>query len=212
MKYFVGIYRLVIAFLCLAWTSVAWTTPSYWVYFTYETNFLLGLVMLWAGAASLIDGKQPPAWLKGILTLYILITGLVAFFVLPPANPATAKYVFGVMTNVILHKAVPIMAVIDFVLFDAHRRFKWHYIFSWLLYFPFYLAFVLIRAHLWPHSGPEAHGNPYPYGFIDLTKITWGQLGINIVEYIIIFAVLGLVLFLIDRALPKKPLIGAARG
>lgn len=209
MKYFVGIYRLVIAFLCLAWTSVAWSTTSYWTYFTYQTNFVLGLVMLWAGMASLIDGKQPPAWLKGVLTLYILITGIIAATLLPPADPATAKYVFGVMTNVILHRVVPIMATIDFILFDAHRRFKWHYIFSWLIYFPFYLAFVLIRAALWPHSGPEPGGVPYPYGFINLKQIGAGQLTINVVLCLIFFAVLGLVLFLIDKILPAEPLIGA---
>ncbi|WEV66068.1 Pr6Pr family membrane protein [Bifidobacterium sp. ESL0764] len=212
MKYFVGIYRLIIAFLCLAWTSVAWGEPSYWVYFTYETNFLLGLVMLWAGVACLIDGKQPPAWLKGILTLYILITGIVAATLLPPANPLTSKYVFGIMTNVILHKAAPILATIDFILFDAHKRFKWHYVLTWLIYFPFYLAFVLIRAQLWPHSGPEAHGNPYPYGFIDVNKIGWNQMWINIVFCIIGFAILGLVLFLIDKVMPKKPLIGTVRN
>ncbi|WEV41777.1 Pr6Pr family membrane protein [Bifidobacterium sp. ESL0682] len=212
MKYFVGIYRLIIAFLCLAWTSVAWGEPSYWVYFTYETNFLLGLVMLWAGIACLIDGKQPPAWLKGVLTLYILITGIVAATLLPPADPATAKYVFGIVTNRILHQVVPIMAAIDFILFDSHRRFQWHYVLTWLIYFPFYLAFVLIRAQLWPHSGPEAGGNPYPYGFIDVSKIGWNQMWINIVFCIIGFAILGLVLFVIDRILPKKPLIGSVRS
>ncbi|KFF31463.1 putative membrane protein [Bifidobacterium bombi DSM 19703] len=208
MKYFVSVYRFVIAFLCLAWTSVAWTTTSYWVYFTYQSNFVLGLVMLWAAIALLIDGNQPPAWLKGVLTLYIMVTGIIATVLLPPPNPATAKYVFGIVTNLILHKVVPIMASVDFLLFDPHRRFKWHYVFSWLIYFPLYLAFILIRAALWPHSGPEPHGNPYPYGFIDLPKIGLEQLVVNCAGCVVFFIVLGLLLFLIDRILPSKPLVG----
>lgn len=211
MKYAVGIYRLVIALLCLTWTSIAWGEPSDWVYFTYETNFLLGLVMLWAGIACLIDGKQPPAWLKGVLTLYIIITGLVAIFLLPPADSDTIKYVFGIETGNILHWTTPILAVLDFIFFDAHRRFKWSYTLTWLIYFPFYLAFVLIRAQLWPHSGPEKGGNPYPYGFIDVSRIGWGQMGVNIAFCIVGFAILGLILVVVDHILPKKPLIGSVR-
>jgi hypothetical protein len=207
MKYVVGVYRLFIAFLCLAWTSVAWGEPSYWVFFTYQANFILGLVMAWAGIACLIDGKQPPAWLKGVLTLYILITGIVGAFLLPPGDPAKVKYVFGIVTGTILHKVVPVLALVDFVLFDAHRRFKWHYVFSWLVYFPIYLAFVLIRAGLWPNAGPADDGSSYPYGFIDLAKIGWRQFGINIAMYLASFAVLAFVLFLLDRVLPKKPLV-----
>ncbi|KFI45063.1 hypothetical protein GA0061078_0874 [Bifidobacterium bohemicum] len=207
MKYAVGIYRLLIAFLCLAWTSVAWGEPDYWVFFTYQTNFVLGLVMAWAGIARLIDGKQPPAWLKGVLTLYILITGIVGAFILPPGDPAKAKYVFGVVTAPVLHKVVPVLALLDFVLFDAHRRFKWHYVFSWLIYFPIYIAFVLIRAGLWPNAGPADDGSSYPYGFIDVSKIGWRQFGVNIVTYLAAFAVLAFVVFLVDRALPKKPLL-----
>jgi multisubunit Na+/H+ antiporter MnhE subunit len=207
MRFIAGLWRFATAFVCFAATSVAFQFTDHWTYFTYQTGFVLGIIMLWSGAANLIQGQQPPAWLKGCITLYIVITGLVAWFLLPPPNPATSKFVFGVMTNILLHRVVPIMAVIDFILFDEHRRFQWHYIFSWLGYFPFYLAFVLIRAQLWPHSGPEAGGNPYPYAFVDLKNLGWAQLGVNIVGMLIFFVFLGLAIFLIDRILPKKPLL-----
>ena len=103
-----------------------------------------------------------------------------------------------------VHVITPIMAVVDFILFDPHRRFKWHYVLTWLIYFPIYLAFVLVRAAIWPHSGPEDGGNPYPYAFIDLGKLGWGQLTVNIAACLVSFFILGLVLFLIDRILPPK--------
>ncbi|MDY3125652.1 Pr6Pr family membrane protein [Bifidobacterium mongoliense] len=208
MRYVVGLWRLATAFVCLASVSVAWHAVNYWVFFTFQTGLLLGFVMLWAGAASLLDGRQPPAWLKGCVTLFIIVTGLVAWLILPPDDPATAKYVFGIMTNILLHRVAPIMAVIDFLLFDKHRRIGWTYPLTWLLYFPVYLAFVLIRGWLWPHSGPRAGDDPYPYGFIDPTQISWEQLAINCVGMLAGFAILGLVIFLIDRILPAKPLVG----
>ncbi|MCI1664457.1 MAG: Pr6Pr family membrane protein [Bifidobacterium crudilactis] len=164
MRFLAALYRFVIAFFCFAGTYEAWLSGigNRWVFFTVQTNVLLGVVMLWAGAATLLKGIQPPAWIKGALTLNIIVTGLVAWFVLPPSDPATTAFAFGVMTTTMAHIIVPIMASVDFLVFDPHRRFPWHYTLSWLIYFPFYLAFVLIRAQIWPHSGPGASGNPYP--------------------------------------------------
>lgn len=211
MRYLVAIYRFLIAFFCLAGTHEAWLLGigNKWVYFTFQTNMALGLVMLWAGAATLLKGIQPPAWLKGCLTLYILITGLVAMVVLG-INSSPYLLVMGIRTTYMIHAIAPVMALVDFLLFDPHRRFKWHYVLTWLIYFPLYLAFVLVRAAIWPHSGPEPGGNPYPYAFIDLGRLGWGQMTVNIAEYLVVFFVLGLVLFLIDRILPARTVLTAS--
>lgn len=211
MRYLVAIYRFLIAFFCLAGTHEAWLLGigNKWVYFTFQTNMALGLVMLWAGAATLLKGIQPPAWLKGCLTLYILITGLVAMVVLG-INSSPYLLVMGIRTTYMIHAIAPVMALVDFLLFDPHRRFKWHYVLTWLIYFPLYLAFVLVRAAIWPHSGPEPGGNPYPYAFIDLSRLGWGQMTVNIAEYLVVFFVLGLVLFLIDRILPARTVLTAS--
>lgn len=203
----------------LAGFSIAGTLEFWWmhnttklVYFTFQTNLLLAFVMIWAGCATLLDGIQPPAWLKGLVTLNIIITGLVAWLVLPPTDPNTAVFLFGMMTATMVHVISPIMATVDFVLFDEHRRFPWHYALSWLIYFPVYLIFVLVRAHIAPHSGPGNGGNPYPYGFIDLQALGWTQLGINIVVYLAIFALLAGLLVGIDHILPQAtPLTATAR-
>lgn len=210
MRFVAGVFRLAIAFFAIAGTYPTWTgaRPWDWVYFTNQSNMVLGFVMLWAGAASLIKGVQPPAWLKGCITLYIAITGLVAWLVLPPAvmGPSTA-YVLGIPAPTMVHVIAPIMAVADFVLFDEHRRFAWHYTLSWLLYFPVYLALVLIRAAVFTDQ-PLSSGEMYPYSFVDLATLGWARLGENVVTYLAVFFVLGLVLFLIDKILPKRPLLG----
>ena len=201
MRFIVALWRFAIAGFCFVGTYEAWSKPQFWVYFTFQTGFVLGIVMLWSGAATLLKGIQPPAWLKGCLTVYAIVTALVAFFLTPPDDPAYVPQVIGIMTNTMLHKIAPIMAVIDFVLFDPHRRFRWHYMFSWLAYFPAYLVFVLARAAIWPGSGPAAGGSPYPYDFINLDALGCGKLAIA-------FFVISLVVWLLDRALPSKALLG----
>ena len=208
MRFVAGLWRLAIAALCFVGTYEAWHRPELWVYFTFQTGFALGFVMLWAGAASLLKGIQPPAWLKGCLTMYAVITALVALLLMPPDDPNYVPQVLGIMTNTMLHRIAPIMAVIDFLLFDPHRRFRWHYCASWLIYLPVWLAFVMIRAAIWPHSGPAAGGNPYPYAFIDPYALGWARFGTNVLELAVGFAFVALVLFIVDKIEPSRPLLG----
>lgn len=208
MRFIAGLWRLAIAGLCFVGTYEAWQRPELWVYFTFQTGAILGFVMLWAGAASILKGIQPPAWLKGAVTLYAVITAIVAFALMPPDDPNYVPQVLGIMTNTMLHRIAPIMAAVDFLLFDPHRRFRWTYLFSWLVYLPVWLAFIVIRALIWPHAGPAAGGNPYPYAFIDANALGWTQFAINCVELAAGCFILGLILFIIDRIEPAKPLLG----
>jgi hypothetical protein len=208
MRFIVALWRLAIAAFCFVGTYEAWSRPQYWVYFTFQAGFVLGVVMLWAGASSLLKGIQPPAWLKGGVTVYAVVTALVAFLLMPPDDPAYVPQVIGIMTNTMLHKIAPIMAVIDFIFFDPHRRFRWHYMLSWLAYFPVYLGFVLIRAAIWPHSGPAAGGSSYPYGFLDLKALGWQSFGVSCGKLAVGFLAVSLAVWLIDRILPPKPVLG----
>lgn len=208
MRFIAGLWRLAIAAMCFVGTHEAWSRPEFWTYFTFQAGFALGFVMLWAGAASILKGVEPPAWLKGCVTLYAVVTAVVAFVAMPPDDSAYVPQVLGLMTNTWLHRVAPVMAVVDFVLFDGHRRFQWHYMFSWLIYFPVYLAFVLVRAALFPTAGPAAGNSPYPYAFIDLNALGWAQFGVNCGKLAVGFLVLSLVVFVIDRVLPSKPLLG----
>ena len=187
MRFVAGIWRLAIVALCVMGTSEAWTQPNRWVYFTFQTGALVGFVMLWAAAASLVHGVQPPAWLKGAATTYAIVVALVAFTMLPPDDPRTVPQIMGIMTNTMLHRIVPAMVVLDFLLFDEHRRLKASYPLLWLIYPPLYLTFVLVRAWWWPHAGPGAGGSPYPYDFLNLPAVGWAQFGIACLKVLAAF-------------------------
>ena len=206
MRFVAGIWRLAIVALCVMGTSEAWTQPNRWVYFTFQTGALVGFVMLWAGAASLVRGVQPPAWLKGAATTYAIVVALVAFTMLPPDDPRYVPQIMGIMTNTMLHRIVPAMVVLDFLLFDEHRRLKASYPLLWLIYPPLYLTFVLVRAWWWPHAGPGAGGSPYSYDFLNLPAVGWAQFGIACLKVLAAFLASGAVVCLVDRALPEHPL------
>lgn len=206
MRFVAGIWRLAIVALCVMGTSEAWTQPNRWVYFTFQTGALVGFVMLWAGAASLVRGVQPPAWLKGAATTYAIVVALVAFTMLPPDDPRYVPQIMGIMTNTMLRRIVPAMVVLDFLLFDEHRRLKASYPLLWLIYPPLYLTFVLVRAWWWPHAGPGAGGSPYPYDFLNLPAVGWAQFGIACLKVLAAFLASGAVVCLVDRALPEHPL------
>ncbi|WP_033376749.1 Pr6Pr family membrane protein [Alloscardovia criceti] len=211
MTFIVAIFRFLTAAFALAGTSQTWMfgQSQNLVYFTHQTNLLIAITFIWAGFASILRGVQPPAWLKGGLTLNIIITGLVAWLVLPPADPATETYIWGMASTTMVHIIVPIMASIDFLLFDEHRRFSWSYALTWLIYFPVYLAFVLVRALVFHATGPASDGSPYPYGFINLDKLGLNQFVINCGIYLGLFFVLALIIVIVDKALPQRtPLTG----
>jgi hypothetical protein len=207
----VFLYRLVVAFFALTGTFVTWTgqMPDNWFFFTHEMNFLAGLIFVWAAFATLLDGVQPPAWLKSGVTMALIVVGVVANTILPAPDLATKPHYFGIPEPWILHIIVPVLVVVDWFLADRHRRLKWHYSLSWLIYFLVYFAVILVRAHFFPTAGLLSPTDPYPYGFIDLTQHTPMTVATNAVLCLAAFFVLGLLLWAIDRLLPAKPLIDA---
>lgn len=54
MRFIVALWRFAIAGFCFVGTYEAWSKPQFWVYFTFQTGFVLGIVMLWSGAATLL--------------------------------------------------------------------------------------------------------------------------------------------------------------
>ena len=214
MNVVVAVFRLAVALLALVATHEIWFEGdlSGLTFFTNQAGIMLAVVMIWGALASLRQAgviperwriHQPPAWLKGAVTLFLAITGLISHFVLDPPDPTLTPTFLGLTSAQIEHQITPVLAVIDFVLFDGHKRLRWSHAFWWLTYLYAYAAFALIRAELL--ATPD-----YPYSFIDLGELGWGGVLTNIAIYSVGFLVLGLVFVAIDRALRRRALIGTA--
>ena len=202
MNVVVALFRFALVYLALMGTRDIWLHGEIdgLLYFTNQSGILLAVVMTWAGVASLLRKPQPPAWLKGGVTLFLAITGLVATFVLDPEAAGTPALTLGLTAGQIEHQLNPVLAFVDFLLLDPHRRMRWRYAWWWLTYLLAYVTFTTIRGTVWDLD--------YPYGFIDLDAHGWGGLLLNVVVYGTGFTLLGLLIVLIARRMPRSALLG----
>lgn len=164
-------------------------------YFTIQSNVGYGIFAGWAVFRAWRGHLWTPPVLKGAVTLYVVITGLVYHLVL--TNPASGFAVtFGHRTlaeaigNQLLHTVVPLLAVLDWLVFDARGRYRWRYPLYWLAFPLGYLAFALIR-------GLIVHRYPYP--FIDVRELGYRGVTISSAVLAVAFWILGLLFVLIDR-------------
>jgi hypothetical protein len=210
MTVVVGLYRLALAAITLValfWrpsTGLHLTVEDY-VYFTNQSNLLMALVMLWGAAAAFSRRPDPPTWVFGAVTLFLLITGLVSYLILDPSPPGEEVVALGLTKAEIVHRLTPIATTLHFVLMVPHRRLRVRTAAWWLLYPVAYCAFSTVRGVLSP-------GSDYPYGFVDVSEIGYGGLLLNVLVYGVGFFVLGLVVVGADRLLPARALLGRSDG
>ncbi|WP_165824400.1 Pr6Pr family membrane protein [Micromonospora globispora] len=175
-------------------------------YFTIQSNVAVGLFAGYAAWRAWQDRPEPPSPLKGAVTLYITITGVVYHLVL--ANPASPfamtqpDRAFGeALGNQFLHTVVPLLAVADWTLFDQRGRLRPRYA-AWWLAFPLgYLGFALVR-------GLIVHRYPYP--FIDAGQLGYAGVGLSSLFFAFAFWLLGLVFVGVDRGLARRTAPSAA--
>ncbi|MDO4182199.1 MAG: Pr6Pr family membrane protein [Coriobacteriia bacterium] len=197
------------------------------VFFHYFTN-LSGLLLVFYLVADLIAvaacGKQGEAasvtlarpllpGLKHAITLSIMVTGLVGHFMLFD-KLFEGGFLHGEL--VVLHYMIPIMFLLDWLLFDEKGTMTWKGPIGWLgiplLYFAGVIAVVQLTGlglgMDWAAAsaaGTAVVGqvSRYPYFFIDLDALGIGGVALYVVVLLAVFAALGYVLVLIDRLMAK---------
>lgn len=135
--------------------------------------------------------------LKGGIITGLLANILLYIFILKPDLGTGALPMAG---NLLVHFIVPIMVLLDWILFDPKGRFYPSDPVVWLLLPYFYYAYVLIRSNV-SAMYFDSMGYSYPYSFIDADTIGWNQVLINIAIMSVIFPVIGYILFGVDKLL-----------
>ncbi|NUW46591.1 Pr6Pr family membrane protein [Nonomuraea rhodomycinica] len=187
----------VVGIVCLA---TAIRTP--WVYFTAQSNVLLVLYYGWR-----LLGGQGPAGLKGAVTLYLTITGLVAHFYLTGGGDPLLLLDRGPrgMGNLLLHYVTPLMAVTDWLVWDRDRRPSWAAPLGWLAFPLVYAAFVLVRAP----SLPPGTRRRYVYPFLDVGRLGWDGFAVAAAVLAACFVVTGYALLVLHRLAGRRSVAGA---
>ncbi|QBI52405.1 Pr6Pr family membrane protein [Streptomonospora litoralis] len=205
----IGLYRAAVALVAVTGIAMELGRAESlrpFVYFTIQSNSVLAVCFAFAAWSAWRGRGGLPAWLKGAITLYILITGLVFNFVLADAPTQAPAANAGQFVDVpwwyvdssdLLHAVAPIMAAADFVLFDRHRRMRPHYAVVWLAYPLAYAVFTTVRGALFQQTA-------YPYFFVDVSLLGYAGLLRSVLIYGAAFSLLGAVLVVADRLLGAK--------
>ncbi len=135
-------------------------SANFFSYFTYESAILSSVVLMLYGL-----GQQEVArsrwgdWFRGAAVVYMATTGIVYQLLLADLRPddGTASQWW---VNLIVHQALPIAMVLDWLIDPPRIRLVFRRAIIWLAYPLAFLVYSLIRGEFvgW-----------YPYGFIDPT-------------------------------------------
>ena len=178
---------------------------DFYVHFTNLSNYLcIGVVVaeLVQTAKKKVDSYVSTApFLKFIGVLAILLTFLVFNFLLagqPDRDPQANWRVASITFHVIL----PIMYVLDWILFYEHKKIRWFYPIASVVFPLLYVVFVYIRAAILGFN-PDA---PYIYPYFFLNLETQGVAGVA--KWVVIlfmgFIALGYIFYGIDKLIKSK--------
>ncbi|MFR9799569.1 Pr6Pr family membrane protein [Streptomyces sp. MS06] len=171
------------------------------VYFTVQSNVIafgyFGAAVYWMLKRNSTEAPAPR--LRGAVTLYLLITALVAHFVLnhganplPGLGPGPDR--LANWSTFFLHYITPVLVMIDWLVLRPRNASHLRDVPLWLAFPLTYAAVTLARAAMFPHFP-----NKYPYFFLDADKHGYGWVGLQVLQLTVGFTALALLVVALDR-------------
>ena len=145
---------------------------------------------------------------KFMCNILILVTCLV-YNILLAKNEHTVFTYFTTPSNLLNHLILPIMFVLDWVLFYEHGKTKWYYPLLCTILPLVYVVYILVRAVI---VGSSYSGTIYPYFFLDLSTLGWGGFIGWVSILFVIFVVLGYIIYVCDNFVKFKNAIKQKRN
>lgn len=192
-----SLFRSVIILVVVVGLSLTWIAMGHplhpLVMFTVQSNLMLVAYC----ALRVVRGGPAAAEVRGAVTLYMVVTGLVWHFLrMGGANPFEDLGFDLGLGNFLLHYVTPALAVIDWLVFDRDIRApRWRAALTWLAYPVIYLVFALVRGALLP---PDAWKR-YPYPFLDADRLGYAGVAYVATGLAVGFILLGLTLIALRR-------------
>jgi len=146
------VVRGLLAVLTGAALIVAYAPGNYFYFFTILSNILA--VVLLGGQALRPGWMSTNATLRGAVTLYMTITGMVYAVLLAPISADVG--LIDPWVNFVLHSLGPVAVLIDWLLFPPVQRLGTRTLWIWLVFPAVYLTVTMIR-------GPIVDWYPYPF-------------------------------------------------
>jgi energy-converting hydrogenase Eha subunit A len=169
------------------------STLTYLGYFTILTNILVGLALSTPFLAP--DNKlrlffERPA-VRAAIALYILVVMVVYWALLAQIHNPVG---LSALANYGLHLIVPVLYILDWLVFAPKGNMSFKHIPYWILYPMAYGGFNIIRGML---SGF------YPYPFINVDELGMGAVIVNMIGFTSIYAIGAAVFIGLGRLLSR---------
>ena len=143
------------------------------LYYTVLSNLL---VMIFTGYLLWKMRREGDYWqsssllrLKGGITMCIMITCVIYHFMLAPLTKD-----FYRLENFLCHYIVPLWFLVDTIIFDKSRQYKWFDPIVWTVLPLLYMGFAILNGFVLKMDVPNAKDSPFPYFFLNATKHGWG--------------------------------------
>jgi len=162
-----------------------WTLARF---FTIICNLALAIAM-----TAVALGKRLSPLVLGGLTLAILLVGIVYRTLLAGLYPLEG---LPLIANYLLHDISPVAMAAYWLMFVPRARLRWSAPWWWVLFPGVYLGYAMLRGQLDHH---------YPYPFIDVGRLGWTQVALNVAGIAFAFVIAGFGLVWVDRWRPLGP-------
>lgn len=136
---------------------------------------------------------------KGMAMMCITLTFLVVVFILRMGF--TMNNTMGI-SLFFLHYLVPVMTILDWILFDEKGLIKKSHPLIWTIPPIVYIAYAMTAARI--GDGIGAMGSRYPYPFLDVDALGVRNVVLIIIVISVLYIALGYVYYAIDNKLAKK--------
>ena len=185
--HFVGGYRVIGALLIIAalvyniavkWDEPAFQLTNFFSFFTVLSNLFAAVVLLLAARVPV--ESQIVEVLRGATVVYMVTTGLVYAALLADANVQAVPF-----SNWVLHRIMPLVIALDWLLVPPRTRLALRRTSLWLLFPLVYVTYTLVRG---------LFTDWYPYPFLNPDKPGgYGQVAVMSLMITMLFVALTLV-------------------
>lgn len=173
---------------------------DFYVYYTNLSNYLCFGMMLTALIISIKNFNKDnkpvsiaPAF-KFMCMIMITVTCLVYNILLAKENSVSDYFLS--LSNLTNHLILPIMFILDWVLFYEHGKTKWYYPLLSLIMPLVYVLFIMIRASILQGAKNTIL---YPYFFLNIPNLGIGLFFAWLIGLITIFVILGYLIYALDN-------------
>lgn len=174
---------------------------DFYVYYTNLSNYIcIGFMFasLFKTMKKANKKEEGPVTFAPTFKFMSMIMIMVTFFVyniLLAKDNGIVEY-FTSLNNLTMHVILPIMFVLDWVLFYEHDKTKWYYPLLSTIMPLIYVVFILIRATIINHTTTSV---VYPYFFLNLETLGWQGFFMWLSILVFDFIALGYLIYMFDH-------------